>query len=753
MIPLNQKIAPQIREYWDKSKDSRQNTQRPAERTVHPTVLCRPQKRIPIPLCLVFVQLMLWNGPFSQTAQIDRSALVHRHLPVCKQMDPLSPFTVGNGEFALTADVTGLQTFPKLYESGIPLVTQSQWGWHTEPNVLGYRYEQTIESFDTDGRPVPYASIMDSPSAKYFRANPHRLHLGQIGFKKRQNQNFTNLLPEDIEKIDQILDIWEGVLKSVFLFEGQQIQVGTCVHPEQDQVAVRIKSSSLNKSPLAIGFDFPYPSQLWGIPVADWQQPEKHQTRMVRQDNQSVFIERQLDSFSYFVHIRWQGEGDFFQLLHHSYILEIRAENLFEFFCTFSRVEVQEDNPVRYPEPFKTTRDWWKTFWNSGGAIDLSKSRHPQAFELERRIVLSQYLTAIQCSGSLPPQETGLTGNSWFGKFHLEMHWWHAVHFALWGRPEMLEKSLGWYRSILPAARDKAQKQGYAGVRWPKMTSPDGIDSPSSIGVFLIWQQPHPIYFAELLYRDRENPEILQKYKDLVFQTADFMASYAIWDDLNSRYTLGPPLIPAQEIYPPSETKNPAFELAYWKWGLKTARTWRLRLGLPVDPKWEQVIRNLSPIPVSGGRYQSAETAMNPFLDIKHCHDHPTVLGILGMLPNEAVDVEVMARTLEQVLTDWNWESTWGWDYPLIAMCAARIGRPDLAIKALLMKTPKNRYLNNGHNFQTDQLPVYLPGNGGLLTAAAMMVAGWDGGPDREAPGFPKDGQWIVDFKGFSRFP
>jgi hypothetical protein len=47
--------------------------------------------------------------------------------------------------------------------------------------------------------------------------------------------------------------------------------------------------------------------------------------------------------------------------------------------------------------------------------VDLSGSRDPRAMELERRIVLSQYQTAIQCAGSLPPQETGLTCNSWFG--------------------------------------------------------------------------------------------------------------------------------------------------------------------------------------------------------------------------------------------------------------------------------------------------------------------------------------------------
>ncbi|MCB0368818.1 MAG: hypothetical protein KDD45_05050 [Bdellovibrionales bacterium] len=46
---------------------------------------------------------------------------------------------------------------------------------------------------------------------------------------------------------------------------------------------------------------------------------------------------------------------------------------------------------------------------------------------------------------------------------------------------------------------------------------------------------------------------------------------------------LGPPLIPAQEIYKSEVTNNPAFELAYWKFGLKTAQIWRQRLGLERD--------------------------------------------------------------------------------------------------------------------------------------------------------------------------
>src|SRR5262252_4204413 len=64
---------------------------------------------------------------------IDRVALVARHNPVLHGIDPLSPLSLGNGEFAFTADITGLQTFPGMYENAMPLCTMSQWGWHTTP--------------------------------------------------------------------------------------------------------------------------------------------------------------------------------------------------------------------------------------------------------------------------------------------------------------------------------------------------------------------------------------------------------------------------------------------------------------------------------------------------------------------------------------------------------------------------------------------------------------------------------------------
>ncbi len=123
-------------------------------------------------------------------------------------------------------------------------------------------------------------------------------------------------------------------------------------------------------------------------------------------------------------------------------------------------------------------------------------------------------------------------------------------------------------------------------------------------------------------------------------------------------------------------------------------------------------------------------------------YDHPSMLGAFGMLPGDGVDKETMRRTLHEAVSRWQWDKTWGWDYPMTAMTAARLGETGIAVNALLMNTEKNRYLVNGHNWQRPNLPCYLPGNGGLLDAIALMAGGWKGS------GFPVDGTWSVKSEG-----
>jgi len=77
-------------------------------------------------------------------------------------------------------------------------------------------------------------------------------------------------------------------------------------------------------------------------------------------------------------------------------------------------------------------------------------------------------------------------------------------------------------------------------------------------------------------------------------------------------------------------------------------------------------------------------------------------------------------------------------------MTAARIGESKVAVDALMMNVPRNRYLLKGYNGLHHGLPVYLTRNGSLLVAVSMMAVSLDGGPDRNDSGFPEDGTWAV---------
>jgi hypothetical protein len=285
------------------------------------------------------------------------------------------------------------------------------------------------------------------------------------------------------------------------------------------------------------------------------------------------------------------------------------------------------------------------------------------------------------------------------------------------------------------------------------MTDPSGSDSPSPVGPFLIWEQPHPIFYAELCYRQHQDRATLARYAEVVAQTAQFMASYPAWESNGTRCDLGPALQCSQEIFPKDHTLNPTFELTYWRWALETAQQWRLRLGQPRAPDWDRVLQHLPAPPLEDGKYLFAETATGTYSAKKWTHDHPSVTASLGLLPGPGIDSPTMRRTLDWIWDHWDWPITWGWDYPMLAMCAARVGEPGRAVDALFLDTPKNHFALNGHNYQRPGLSIYLPGNGSLLYAVAMMAAGWDGGPTNTAPGFPADGQWNVHWENLRRAP
>ena len=686
--------------------------------------------------------------------RIDRHAVVYRHNPVVTKFDPFSALTVGNGEFAFTADVTGLQTFTDECEKTFPLCTTAHWSWHTTPAPAGIRREDfRYKDYDTFGRKVGYATSATGQEElfNWLRHNPHRLHLGRIGFEFKKSDG-SPATPDDIKKIRQKLFLWSGEINSQFEFEGQPVLVETCCHPKIDALAVNVESTLLATGQLKVVIAFPYASS--EMSMADWTKPDKHTTTLKRDSSHRAHFERSLDDCKYHVGLQWSHGTELTEKSPHTFLLSSNKSDpdfigALEFVCAFST----NSNISNLPSVSTTQTasiEHWKNFWNEGGAVDLSGSTDARAPELERRIVLSQYNTALHCAGLLPSAETGLLCNSWHGKFHLEMHWWHSVHFTAWNRFSRFEKSIGFYERILPLARETARRQGYAGARWPKMVGPDGHDSPSPVGALLIWQQPHPIYYAELCWRQNPTRQTLERWREIVFESADFMASYAHFDEPRKQFVLGPPLKTVSENTEATTVINPTFELAYWRFGLRVAQNWRERLGLQREAHWDEVLKNLPPLPEQEGVYLMQENLPDTYT--KWNWEHPALLGALGVQPGDGADTETMRRTAKRVMETWQWERSWGWDFPMAAMAAARSGEPELALDFLLMDAPKNRYLPNGHNYQRPNLPAYLPGNGGLLDAVAMMCAGWTNGPKLDAPGFPRNGKWNVRYEDLNRW-
>ena len=634
---------------------------------------------------------------------IDRRSVVARHN--IEWNDPAGRIALGNGEFCFGVDGTGLQTFAGN--------CMAHWGWHTFPLPAGVTADQvpptgTLQQghrVDRDKFPPGNEALR-----QWLFDNPHIFNLGRLRLAQ----------PVTITNLKRTLDLWTGLHTARYEIAGQPVVVETCVHPRLDLVAIRIESARR----LEVVLDFPYPALKDEAWVGDFARAEAH---AISASGGRVDFERVVDATKYHV------------------ALEAQPGRALEFVCAFSPQPLPAVLPA-FHETKAAGAAKWENFWNSGGAIDLSGSRDPRWQELERRVVLSQYQMATQTAGSWCSSEMGLLGiDPWRGQFHMEMVWWHLAHYALWNRWELGAAAIDCYRRLAPAAQALATQLGYKGLKWPKSVGPEGRSAPWYGNQVLLWKQPHPMFFAELDYRLQPTRATLEKWAEIIHGTAEHMADYPVRDEAGI-YHLAPAMPPSEQ----GITRDTVFDLAYWRWGLDKAQEWRERLGLPREPVWDEVRRNLAPLPVVGGVFVHSVDWTDTYT--KRAWEHPDPVGVLGMLPPiDGVDAKIATDTVAKVWATWDWNRCWGWDFPWMAMAAARTGQPAIAIEALLKDSPRNQYDIQGIN--TGGPCPYLPGNGGLLYAVALMAAGWEGAPGGNAPGFPRDGSWKIRSEGLQKAP
>jgi hypothetical protein len=688
-------------------------------------------------------------------ARIDRHAVVTRHDVHNTRLDPESALTIGNGDFALTVDVTGLQGLERIYhDNGLPLETRSTWAWHEFPNTENLTLADASGPVNFHGRAISYPIRQNTPAGRYFRENPQPMPLGQFAFTLFGEP----LRTEDIAGVDQTLDLWTGVVTSHLLVRGEPLDVITSTHGTGAEVAVEAKSPLIARGDLAVRLRFPY---AYRTSVAHkspfiWEQPERHTSALTMLASDHARIERASDTTRYAVDLSWSTPAAVNEAGPHDFRLSAKSGDTLAFTCAFS----DADHPAPVADVAATRAssvEAWGDYWTRGGMIDFSAATDSRARELERRTILSLYLMRVNYAGAFPPAETGLQHLTWFGKHNSEVYFLHAAQFYQWGHVEFLEKGLAWYNKILPLGVAEATAQGFDGVRWPKMAGIDGRPSPGGINPYIIWNQPNPIYLSELVYRAKPTADTLARYRDIVFESAKFLASFAHRDAETGVYHLGPPLKNVTESTHVELVRDPSLEIAYWYYGLTLAQQWRERLGLAREPLWDDVLQHLAPMPQTpDGLYLEIAGADGIYAP-EHRSIPTSMLLAYGYLPaTSKLDVESARRTFHAV-NERNGLDTWvSWQMGQAALTAARLGEPDTAITILGNTSAPARFMPSGYVRRPkdpDGAVAYLPVNSAFLCAVGLMAGGWDGAPAGPTPGFPKDGQWAIRAEGLLPMP
>ncbi|MEV4117069.1 hypothetical protein [Nonomuraea sp. NPDC049695] len=234
--------------------------------------------------------------------------------------------TVGNGDFAYTADITGMQTFTAFHDQAaaraegrlaVNTATMSTWGWHAMPNPDGFVLADAMSTYETSRGPVQYpdrfdmAAMMGGEVAREYRAgtwlhvNPHRLDLGRIGLVLRPEPGApAEGDPAALLDPRQRLDLWTGTLTSAFTYAGHEVRVTTVADPRHARVAFRVESDLLATGQAAVAVRFPYAGDGF-FQTSDWTAADQHATTLHLLDEHACRFGRILDDTTYVMRLDW----------------------------------------------------------------------------------------------------------------------------------------------------------------------------------------------------------------------------------------------------------------------------------------------------------------------------------------------------------------------------------------------------------------------------------------------------------------
>lgn len=574
-------------------------------------------------------------------------------------IDSKNPVTIGNGDFAITLDQTGTQSLYETYKD-MPLSTMSNKNWF-------YKDKKNIKPSYVDGKAYMLFNLDNDPNYQTNRQYPFKYSFMQILLY--DNDKLIDI--NNIKDVKQELDLYKGIVTSSFNYKEKINKTISFIYQDHDEFNFKLQSDNLN---LALKFNYPsYTKNGYRLDILPNVLVKEDRITLLYDDKNSLSFKLKSSSN--------------YQIVENTLIFD---DNNVSFSLALD--EIKEG---------KLLDEFWKC--DNGIIIDNE--------ELVKKMVLSKYLLHVNSTGIYPPQESGLTYNCWNSKFHLEMHLIHSLWNIYNNHVGDLVKSFDYYLSIMPSSLKRASLNGYKGLRFPKMTGPDGEDSPSNIGPLLIWQAPHILFMLQEIYYLYNKENIIKKYEPLISGTIDFMISFLTLKD--SKYQMLDPLLEACESIPLDRCQNPSFELEYWRYTLE--RQPKIDTVLYGHQRYDylDITSKIITPKEDDGIYLKTYGVIDKYDLYK---DHPTEGFLMSFFKSKIVDKEKMVKTIDYILKNMDLSSYWGWDFPFLGLSLLNCGEIEKSIEVTQLNTINNQYLYNGYNTSPrDDLKAYLPGNGAFL--------------------------------------
>lgn len=574
-------------------------------------------------------------------------------------IDSKNPVTIGNGDFAITLDQTGTQSLYEIYKD-IPLSTMSNKNWF-------YKDKKDIKPSYVDGKAYMLFNLDNDPNYQTNRQYPFKYSFMQILLY--DNDKLIDI--NNIKDVKQELDLYKGIVTSSFNYKEKINKTISFIYQDHDEFNFKLQSDNLY---LALKFNYPsYTKNGYRLDILPNVLVKEDRITLLYDDKNSLSFKLKSSSK--------------YQIVENTLIFD---DNNVSFSLALD--EIKEG---------KLLDEFWKC--DNGIIIDNE--------ELVKKMVLSKYLLHVNSTGIYPPQESGLTYNCWNSKFHLEMHLIHSLWNIYNNHVGDLVKSFDYYLSIMPSSLKRASLNGYKGLRFPKMTGPDGEDSPSNIGPLLIWQAPHILFMLQEIYYLYNKENIIKKYEPLISGTIDFMISFLTLKD--SKYQMLDPLLEACESIPLDRCQNPSFELEYWRYTLE--RQPKIDTVLYGHQRYDylDITSKIITPKEDDGIYLKTYGVIDKYDLYK---DHPTEGFLMSFFKSKIVDKEKMVKTIDYILKNMDLSSYWGWDFPFLGLSLLNCGEIEKSIEVTQLNTINNQYLYNGYNTSPrDDLKAYLPGNGAFL--------------------------------------